>query len=274
MAIKLFYLLTLTRDLRHAGTDSRINLVVNQGGRDIVNVVFHDADFSKTNDRGQARYFRATPSQLVDFDSFGESSFRVGIGGADLWRPEMLFVWGIEEDGRVIPFALETNIEKTLSTDPDEGNKPSQASIPLRRISPGDDSTIIRRLVFVVLTGSNEHDGTHDSLLLTATIAGREVVNERISDTSQDDLERYMINAYTFEVSSPFTREELRSGTLRLTITGNDMWDPLDVGIFGFDTFDGRPEQVVPLSYHFPWLLDNMSQDINEGVPSVVLDVL
>lgn len=274
MAIRFFKFISLTRDLRHAGTDSRINLIVNQGGRDIVNVAFNDFDFDKSNDRGQGNFNGATPTQLVEFDSFNESSFRVGVQGGDMWRPEMLFVWGEEEDGRVIPFALETNIEETLSTDPDEGNKPSRASIPLRRISPGDDATIIRRLVVILLTASGDDDGTNNSLTLSGTIDGREVVNARITDTPQDDLEPFFHNVYTLSVRVPFTREELRRGTLRLSIGGDDKWDPASFGIFGFDTFEGRPEQVVPVSYHFPWRLGNMSQDLNEGVPSVDLNVL
>lgn len=274
MAIRSFKFISLTRDLRHAGTDSRVNLIVNQGGRDIVNVAFKDFDFDKTNDRAQGNFNGAIPTQLLEFDAFNESSFRVGLQGADLWRPEMLFVWGEEEDGRVIPFALETKIEETLSTDPDEGNKPSRASLPLRRISPGDDATVIRRLVVILLTASGEHDGTDNGLTLTGTIDGREVVNASISDTPQDDLEPFIHNVYTLSVRVPFTREELRRGTLRLSISGKDMWAPASLGIFGFDTFDGRPQQVVPVSYNFPWRQGSMSRDPNEGSPSVDLNVL
>jgi hypothetical protein len=274
MAIRFYNLISLTRDLQYAGTDSRVNLIVNQGGRDIVNVAYKDFDFDKTNDRAQGNFNGARPTQLVEADALNESSFRVGLQGADLWRPEMLFIWGVEEDGRVIPLALETNIEETLSTDPDEGNKPSRASLPIRRITPGDDITMIRRLVVILLTASGDDDGTNNSLTLTGMIDGREVFNASISDTPQDDLEPFIHNIYTFPVLDPFTREELRRGILQLSINGKDKWSPASFAIFGFDTFAGRPEQVVPVSINFPWTQGSMSKDPDEGSAAVDLSVL
>jgi hypothetical protein len=70
------------------------------------------------------------------------------------------------------------------------------------------------------------------------------------------------------EVERPFTRADVVSkGAIHLIILGTDAWLPMTVFVFGLDTEEGRPGEVVTLSAIPKWDLGWLSTDPSEGAP-------
>jgi hypothetical protein len=65
----------------------------------------------------------------------------------------------------------------------------------------------------------------------------------------------------------------MANGGIKLSIKGRDAWLPKQVFVYGFDTEEGRPTQIVPLVSMRSWALGWLSEDTSEGQPSVNLPV-
>jgi hypothetical protein len=166
---------------------------------------------------------------------------------------------------------METELERWLSTDSSEG----KLTMPLRLVDSGSSSTLIRRVMLLVYTGSGIDVETDNPIQLQITAGGNLVLQQQIPDTAQDDLEQYTGNWYFLDVGAPFTRGAvLSNGSIRLSILGTDAWVPKSLFVYGLDTAEGRPNEVVHLVSIPEWTLGALSTDPQEGAPSIPLPVI
>lgn len=284
----------VTNDSDDSGTDSPIVLIFNvQGGRfDVLHRTFPDTA-QEDQEQGKANLYEITEDDFepqafvgatVDPQDLNASSIRIGIRGADMWRPKSIFIWGEQRDRLIVPLALNTNLQGQigiagqlvgvrLSTDAGEG----KLSFAPSRVQLGDANTSIRRLLLIMTTADMDDAGTNDRIRLqVTTIAGRVVVDHVFPDTSQDDLERAQANFYFAPVISPFARAELNADSISLSIQGRDAWRPARMFLFGLSAAEGEQpsEFAVPLVHLPDWVLGTLSEDTGEGSPSVKLPVV
>jgi hypothetical protein len=291
--IDKLYLVTLTRNKDNAETGAgSLNVTININGTDVNDMQFGFMSSSGflSNigpadgwlDEGQAAisgtgYTDAGVPVQNKFDTsqLTNSSIRVGIRSDDAWAPQDLMLLGnIPGDPKtpaeVVALALETDINNSLSTDSSEG----KLTMPLRLVSPGNDNTVINRVMLLVYTGAGD-DGTNSPVQLQIAANGELVLDQQIPDTPQDDFEKYTGNWYFVNAATSFTRGQIRSnGSIQLSILGDDAWLPSLLFLFGLDTKTGRPNTVVPLVSIPGWNLGTLSTDSEEGNTSVNLPLV
>ncbi len=295
MRIDELWLATLTKDEDDAGTDAdHLNLVVNIDGVDIVDTDFPflttdgplSSGFGPDDEDwlGQAQgalsgsivsaVLKGMPlGESFDSDLLTNSSIRVGHGSDDAWGPSDILLFGTINAGAdelkeaFVALAMETEIEPWLSTDSGEG----KLTMPLRLVGRGTSDTLIHRVLLLTFTPGNDRDTDDVISLQIATNTGI-VLDQRITDTEQDDLEPSMGNWYTLEAATPFSRNQIfDGGKIILAIEGKDAWKPQCVFLFGLDTPEGRPNNVVTLCALPNWNLGWLSRDLSEGKPNVDL---
>jgi hypothetical protein len=287
------FLAVLTRNDDDAGTRSQLNLTINIDGVDVYDKnlglmgtgsTWLSGGFGGPHDQGDADIQPNTLDRAeIETEPFGlsaltNSSIRLAIRDDDAWKPQHVLILGkaelnSEERGRVIALAVETDLEEHwLSTDSEEGH----LSMPLRLVSSGSSSTMIRRILLLVSTYSGADVGTDNDIELQISAAGNTVVSGNVPDSPNDDREEYTANWYFLPVLAPFTRDDvLSNGGINLRIHGNDAWLPGMVYVYGLDTAEGRPTEIVHLSSvpdweersEFGWL----SNDPSEGKDSYPL---
>ena len=168
---------------------------------------------------------------------------------------------------------MESDLTDLLSTDWSEG----KLTMPIRLVSPGGSSTLIRRVVLLVDTvweGFTDTE-TDSPIELEICAGGNLVLKHEIDDTPQPDLEAGETNWYQMDAAVPFTRADvLANGGITLRILGDDAWKPLWLFLFGLYTATGRPNEVVSLVSLPVWPHGWMSTATHEGAPSVELDVV
>jgi hypothetical protein len=273
-----------------AGTDSSIVLIINEGGEPVDAVHFTLPDTAQNDqEAGQANLYKIelndrTPHEGRTFDTqnLNASSVRVGIRGDDRWSPGSCFVWGQDVDGTIVPLAL--NVVRqgfkaseldtmALSTDPDEG----RTSFCVKRVQPGDAFTAVSRLILLLTTADEDDAGTDDTITLkiTDTLDGRVLVDQTITDTVQDDLERAQANFYYVEVNGTIIKTNLDDKSIQLSINGDDAWRPASLFLFGLDALEGETVTFVTPLVHLPeWHLGTLSTDSTEGTSSVALPLV
>jgi hypothetical protein len=288
--IRSLYLAMLTRSPEDSGTDSRINLIINEGAIKKLEHRFGDTT-QEDQETGQANLYRLDDVQSARIEStrLADGSINVGILGDDEWRPELLFLWAKATRGpghpptMIVPLAIATDIREKLSTD-DEG---AVSSISLRMVRTGDSTMPIRRLLLIVSTGFDAEAGfgegvigdggpsdkdTDDPIELQVVAGGHLVVQHVLPDTTQDDLESGQANVYTVPVAVPFTRTMIDS--VRLRILGEDLWLPSRVYLFGLNNAQGRPDSIIPLVHVDRWGITPLSTDSAEGTADRVLPLV
>lgn len=271
----------LTRDSDDTGSDSSLYTIVNIDGTDVVrhSVIYRPPFDIKTGNAGILPV-ASTVSNQIRFDSalLTNSSVRVEISGDNALGPQHVFLLGktdplTTEVVQWIPLAIELDTLSTwLSTDSTEGI----ILMPLRLVRSGGNSTVIRRVLLLLVTHHKDDDaGTNDPIELEITAGGSVVLKERTGyGTSQDDIEKESHNWYFLNVSVPFTKGQvLSNGGIKLSITGKDAWLPREVYVYGFDTAEGRPREIVHLFSTNDWTLGWLSKDMDEGQESVDLPV-
>lgn len=267
------FLAVLTKNKDDAGTSNIFNLTVNVAGDDVL-----DTDFDRDVDDAAAEVIWKNELP-APFDSSGltNSSIRLGIRDDDAWAPQEVLLFGQAEPdfqpGRMVALAMESDLQHWLSTDSSEGN----LTMPLRLVSPGSSSTVIRRVLMLVHTiwSSTFGDTATDSPIeLEVRAGGNIVLKQEIHDTAQDDLEKGADNWYMLDAAVPFTRADvLANGGITLRILGSDKWRTGPMFLFGLDTATGRPNEVVNLTAQPLRDLGWMSTDTDEGSPSVEIEV-
>ena len=102
----------VTNDSDDSGTDSPIVLIFNvQGGRfDVLHRTFPDTA-QEDQEQGKANLYEITEDDFepqafvgatVDPQDLNASSIRIGIRGADMWRPKSIFIWGEQDPSLVV----------------------------------------------------------------------------------------------------------------------------------------------------------------------------
>jgi len=259
----------LTRNNAGSQTDSRTVMVVNQGGLDRLHHTFQDTPQSD-QERGDANLYEIdVAGDGIETDNLDNAYVRIGIRGSDEWRPEHVFVWGERATGGdIIPIAIETDIGTRLSTDAGEGN----ISIPLRPVGRLGRTQRINRLLMLMTTRDSKDSGTEHQIELEVTTgAGNLAVKFTVRGTDQEDQKRGQANFYFVPVTTRLTRADLNNNSVRLRILGDDAWRPASFYLFGLDNASGRPERLVPLVHLRTWPHGTMSEDRDEGPPSVPL---
>jgi hypothetical protein len=166
--------------------------------------------------------------------------------------------------GRVLALAIETDVDRWLSADRDEG----RLTMPVRRVGAGTSNTIIRRVLLLIYTDRGSDVDTESDIKLQIAASGQLMLDQKITH----DFNQVRAHWHFLEVERPFTRADIASkGAIHLSILGTDAWLPMTVFVFGLDTEEGRPDEVVTLSAIPKWELGWLSTDPSEGAASVSL---
>lgn len=265
---------TLNRDEEDTGIGGKpdpVNLTVNINGEDRF-----ENDYFPSTKRGCGAFSEgfAEPAigELFDSNLLTNSSIRIGMRHDNAWGPEHILVLGItappEGQSRVLPLAIEVDQQIWLSIDPSDGN-PAHVSLPIRIIGSGNTSTVIQRVLLIVHTSGNDNSGTDDSIEIEITVGGTTVARREIIDSPQDDFEAGATNWYFVDVMSPFTKADVQTnGKIKMTIKGEDAWNPKRIFVYGFDTAAGRPTQIVDLVSVPNWSGGWFSKKASEGEES------
>ena len=272
-AIDDVWLAALTRDEDDAGSKNRFNISVNIDGTDVFR---HDFELGWNLPgqgpaglrNGQAGLEEGEPPAPFDSDKLTHSSVRVGLRGDDAWAPKHVMVIGRARPdftpGRFLALAMETDIDRWLSADSDEG----RLTMPVRRVGAGTSTTVIRRVLFLVYTDRASDVDTKSDIKLQIAASGQLMLDQKLTH----DFKRVRAYWHFLGVERQFTRADIATkGSIHLSILGTDAWLPMTVFVFGLDTVEGRPTEVVTLSAIPKWDLGWLSTDLSEGVPSVAL---
>jgi hypothetical protein len=258
-AIDDIWLAALTKDEDDAGSGNRFNLTVNIDGGD---VFAHDFMLG-WNVQGEPLGLRdghagleeATPPAPFDSDKLTNSSVRLGLRGRG--QPDFM-------PGRFLALAMETDVGRWLSSDGDEG----RLTMPVRRVGSGNSNTVIRRVLLLVYTDRGDDVDTESDVKLQIFASGQLMLDQKLSH----DFQRARAYWHFLEVERTFTRADIvTKGSIHLGILGTDAWLPKTVFVFGLDTEEGRPAEVVTLSAIPEWNLGWLSTDASEGANSVPL---
>ena len=250
------WLAALSRNEDDAGSTSRLNLTVNLDGGDIF-----DQDFTGLG-TGQAGLEKSPPlSTPFEGGALTNSSIRLGIRGDNAWGPQHVLLIGHTQPaftpGRIIALAMETDLTLWLSSDASEG----RLTMRLRLAGAGSSTTVIHRVLLLVYTDGESNVGTENSIVLDIAAGGALVLHQKITD----DLNPNMARWYFLDVEAPFTKGDIVSDGINLSILGTDAWLPKRVFVFGLDTVTGRPNEVVTLVSIPEWGLGWLSTDHTEG---------
>jgi hypothetical protein len=267
------FLAFLTKNEDDAGTSGTLNLTVNIDGEDVL-----DKDYEPDVDDGEAEFlgYGALPTPL-DTNGLTNSSIRLGIRDDDAWGPQHVLLFGQAqadfEPGRTLALAMETDLEHWLSTDSSEGH----LTMPLRLVSPGNPTTLVRRVLLLVHTIwlHNTDTETDSPIELEIRAGGNLVLKQQVPDTPQPDLEEATTNWYVLDAAVPFTRGDVQAnGGIRLSILGDDKWKPMWLFVFGLDTASGRPNEAISLVSIPVWTQGWLSTDPQEGAASIDLPIV
>ena len=274
-AIDDVWLAALTKDEDDTGSKNRFNLTVNIDGTDVFRQDFLlgwnlTAQAGTGLRDGQAGLEEARPPTPFDSNKLTNSSVRLGLRGDDAWAPKHVMLIGRAQAdstlGPVVALAIETDIERWLSADSDEG----RLTMPVRRVGAGTSSTVIRRVLLLIYTDRGSDIDTDSDIRLQIAASGQLMLDKKITH----DLDQVRAYWHFLEVERPFTRADIASkGAIHLSILGTDAWLPMRVFVFGLDTEEGRPNEVVTLSAIPKWDLGWLSTDPSEGAPSVPLPI-
>jgi len=270
------WLAALTKDEDDAGSKNQFNLTVDIDGGDVFGQDFLlgwnlPGQGSSGLRDGQAGLQQGKPP-AAPFESaaLSHSSVRLGLRGNDAWAPRHVLVLGRAQPdfqpGRIVALAMETDIRRWLSADSDEG----KLTMPVRLVGPGTSDTVIQRVLLLVYTDRGNEIDTESDIKLQIAASGQLMLDKKITH----DFNQVRAHWHFLEVERPFTRADVVSkGAIHLSILGTDAWLPKTVFVFGLDTAEGRPDQVVTLSAIPKWDLGMLSTDAAEGSASIALPI-
>ena len=274
MELSRIWISILTKGDEDAGTNEGITLKIStQNTTRIDRYIPYSNDTNRTGpgfedqpylDRKEANLYHipVRGTNIVPEDLFSDDAeVLLGIKGDNAWAPQHIFLWGETAHTRqVFPLVIETDIEPWLSTDSSEGPE----FLQLRTIQKGDAAMTINRLLLVTLTEGTSRDdsiwtdpnpyfGTDDPVHIEISRQGETVVSYEIADSPQTDFDSGFANMYFFPAKAPFSKAELDSESIVLTLGGQDEWVPRKLFLFGLNTAEGRANAIVPLVYLDYW---------------------
>lgn len=234
-----------SHDAEYSSATDLVALIANQHGVDVLHHTFPDPPH-KQRQSGQAALFEmdVAANHIVPAE-LGYCPMRVGVRGADVWRPTHLMVWGQSSDGAIVPIAAETDLSTELSTDAQRG----RLSIPLRRADAGNPTLPIRRLLVLCIAAADEHDVTDGALELHMQRAGVPVLSQRLPLTLQAGHDQ--TNLYLIPDTPVWNKNQLGPDALHLSSLATQPCTPRSLFVFGLFPAEGRPTSMLPL-VHLP----------------------
>ena len=238
------WLWVLTKNEDDAGTHGRLNLTVTSNGVDLF-----DGDFPIGHDRGlrrgEAGYQEGAVTPPFDLDGLTNSSVRLGIRGDDAWAPQHILLIAKTEPafdpGRNFALAIETDLTSKLSSDDSEGH----LTMRLRLAGVGSSTMLIRRILLLFFTEDENNAESENDIHLQIVAGGGIVLSHKIRGGFGREGGRGYWNF--LDAGTPFTRDDIVSNGITLSILGHDAWLPGAVFVFGLDTDSGRPNEVMTL---------------------------
>jgi hypothetical protein len=273
--LSTIYLGLRTGSAEDAGTDSRGAVVVN--GKQFT---FLEDTFQQDLEPNFANLYGISGGDGIEvtLEDLTDYSVLLLILGDDKWLPDTVVVWGHRlSDDAAIPLAIETDNERWLSTDWDEGS----AVLPIRLVGQGSGDTVLNRSLLLIETSAEQdNDGTEDTINVDVfTKEGARRVHHQVLGQSGEHplggfsapraLQPGDVDMDFVPVEIPFTKNEI--ARITLSTSGDDAWLPSRLFLFGLDTEFGRPEALVPLVSIFTWPFGRLSVDSTEGQASVNL---
>jgi hypothetical protein len=269
-------LVAKSRNDDDAGTDNRHNLTINIDGADVFNLDF-PFGLGEGIGRDETGYQQCAilpgsvePPLVADpFDTDGltDSSIRLGVRGDDAWAPRHVLLIGRVRSqwvpGRSVALAIETDLTHWLSSDPDEG----RLTMRLRLARTGDGAMLIRRVLLVIYTSRQDNADTDSDVQLQIAAGGSIVLTHKMTHS----FGRGKAHLEFVDVDTPFTRNDIETDGIDLSILGADAWLPGAVFLFGVDTASDRPNEMVTLVALPGWDLGWLSTDASEGKSSIPL---
>lgn len=259
------YFVFKTRSVRYAGTKSDPVLILSDYNRDLLQHTFEVEGGIKEG----ATYFLTadlTGNNLSQYIPFQ----RVGLRGADAWRPDHLFVFGERrsEDGSgILPLGAKLWTPDELSTDESEG----LFSLPLNRANLGGNYTRMNRFLLVIENGQKQWDGTKDKAVISIFGEdGDQLAN--IEVPAGELAEKGAAFLHIEYISTVFHSNQITE--VKLSIEGDDKWTPNKIFLFGMDERSGDNEFMVPLVSITDYAktgLPALSTDSKEGEAEVLL---
>ena len=249
-------LVAKTRDEDNAGTDNRHNLTISIDGVDVFNLDF-PFGLGEGIRQGETGYQQCAilagsvePPLVADpFDSNGltVSSIRLGIRGDDAWAPQhVLLIGRVRSEwvpGRSVALAIETDLTNWLSSDLDEGH----LTMRLRLVGTGNGAMLIRRVLLVVYTSRQANADTESDVQLQIAAGGTIVLTHKMTH----GFGRQKAYWHFLDVDTPFTRDDIGTDDIDLSILGRDAWLP---GQFFCSGSTPRPVAQTKWSHWLPFL--------------------
>ena len=234
--LKKIYCAFTTREIRHAGTNSKPVLILGSNDRDIIHETF-DLD----------EPIEAGASNLISFDVQQRNVrsyfryMRMALRGADAWRPETIFIFGEEPGHRTTsfrPIAIKNFNWEQISTDESEG----PISIPLGRANLGGYYTRMNRMMIIIKNSTQRNAGTKSPVLLVVEGDEGELLRYEIPEGKLAEAGGAFVTVQRMERVD--SSNDIRS--IKLYIGGPDQWEPESMWVLGLDDRPDSYEQVVP----------------------------
>lgn len=296
--ITKIWLSTLTKSRNDAGTNDNVTLVItSSAGVDLFQFTFDTVVAFRSDThyfrKGQASLFgislpNGLNRELASAELAGCTA-RVAISGENAWSPEHIFVWAEDENKAIHPLAMSLNYTGALSSDRDEGvvsktiarlESPALRPAPIERVLMlAQTNKIVRSDGSKPVDAKNFFPGTDDNMTLKIVGSnGVVLVDHKIENTSQADLEPSTANWYFVPVKERFVRGDLNESSIEISTDGKDSWKPKRLFIFGLDSDSGRVQEVTPISSVTDWKgpLKFLSLDPNDiaSAPSQLLPLV
>jgi len=262
------------------GTEASLFLILNVGGIDVCYQELGNLrpkEPSKFADRSYANLFIVDLPSEKEIDVDAGAYLRLAIGTragwtcnyADSWAPRIVFVWAVDNDGRVTPLAFERNANIQLSK-----TKVSPVSFPIPRTSRISRKGRVSSILVIVLTD----DGTWDPVSVAIeSNSGNELLSVALDDRDQWDTTTGVTNLYLVPIKPEdrFPLSAIYRGRVRFRIVnrGMDRWKPRFVYLFAISDSGQDGNGVAEILSVPEWPFGGLSFDKKEGRDEICIDI-
>ena len=260
--LKKIYFAFKTAKYRHAGTKDQPVLIISDNTRDLLH---HNFKTEGPIEEGSAHLLS------VDVEKLNLNRYprymRVGLRGADMWRPELVFVFAelVNENYHYSPLGIKY-YSPPISADESEG----RLSIPLTRANFGGNFTRLRRLLVLIRNETKTGAGTNRPITLSIDSHAKNIASHKIpAGALAKNGGIYLSMVY---LSENFIQNDIRD--IEIRINGSDKWTPASFWLWGLDERQDNYENMVPLVAIPDWQssdLGALSEDEKEGTASKLL---
>ena len=261
------------RGLRQSASGSNWSLIANSGGQDILHARmmvsppfgttyitvprFGPEGFASVYAFGSFPFGSCGAGGTLELDTspLSPSSVRLELRGDDLLCPLHILLWGIADDGAVVPMTADLDVRFNLSDDEGEGF----GSMPLTLVDSGDDATLFNEVVvFASLANNANAAPTRQPVSLRVERANGDLVWA----SGLEDFHTLEQNGRTAKIwrlsdTEPFSRVDALGPVVpKLRVDGPDNAMIQAIVVFGINR-DGPRPLAVPLVHHVPSLAES-----------------